>query len=62
VDQFSDALAQGERRAGDEHAEGRDQGPEVGFPPVPEGMAAVRVAAAAALGDEQEQVVGGIRE
>jgi hypothetical protein len=62
VDQFGDALAQGERRAGDEHAEGRDQGPEVGFPPVPEGMAAVRVAAAATLGDEQEQVVGGIRE
>jgi hypothetical protein len=62
VDQLSDALTQGERRAGHEHAEGRDQRPEVGFPPVPQGMAAVRVPGAATLGDEQEKVVGGIRE
>ena len=62
MDQFDNAVAQRERRVGDEHAEGRDQGPEVGFPPVPQGMANVRVAAAATLGDEQEQVVGGIRE
>jgi hypothetical protein len=62
VDQLGDALAQGERGAGDEHAEGRDQRPEVGFPPVPQGMPVVRAAGAATLGDEQEQVVGGIGE
>ena len=37
MDQLIDALAQGERRSDDEHAEGRDQRPEVGFPPVPRG-------------------------
>jgi hypothetical protein len=62
VEKFGDAIAQRERRAGDEHAEGRDQGPEVGFPPVPQGMAVVRTAGAATLGDEEEQVVGGIGE
>jgi hypothetical protein len=62
VDQFDNAIAQRKRRAGDEHTEGRDQRPEVGFPPVPQGMAAVRVTGAATLRDEEEQVVGGIRE
>jgi hypothetical protein len=62
VDQLVDALAQGERRGGDEHAQGRDQRPEVGFPPVPQGMLVVGRAAAATLGNKQEHVVGGIGE
>jgi hypothetical protein len=62
VDQLVDALAQGERRAGDEHAEGRDQRPEVGFPPVSQGMPVVRRAGTATLSDEEEEVVGGIGE
>jgi hypothetical protein len=35
---------------------------EVGFPPVPQRMPVVRAAGAATLGDEEEQVVGGISE
>jgi hypothetical protein len=37
LDQLLDALAQGERGTGDEHSDGRDQRPEIGFPPVPRG-------------------------
>jgi hypothetical protein len=47
MDQLVDAFSQGERRNGDEHAEGRDQRPEVGFPPVSEGVLVVGRAAAA---------------
>jgi hypothetical protein len=62
VDQLIDAVAQGERRTGNERAQGRDQRPEVGFPPVPEGMLLVGRAAAATLGYEQRQVAGAIGE
>jgi hypothetical protein len=62
MDQLVDAFSQGERRSGDEHAEGRDQRPEVGFPPVSEGMLVVGRAAAATLSNEEEHVVGGIGE
>src|SRR6202167_742366 len=62
MDQLADALAQRERRSGDEHAEGRDQPPEVGFSPVPEGMLVVGRAAAATLSNQEEHVVGGIGE
>jgi hypothetical protein len=62
VDQLLDTRTQGERRPGDEHAQGRDQRPEVGFPPVAQGMPLVRAADATTLSDEQEQVVGGIGE
>ena len=58
VDQFVDAVPQGERRAGDERAESRDQRPEVGFPPVPQRMLIIGRTAAAPLGNEQGQVVG----
>ena len=57
-----ESLAQGERRPGDEHSEGRDQRPEVGFPPVPQGMVIVGRAAAAMLSNEERQVVAGIGE
>jgi len=62
VDQLIDALTQGECRTGDEHAEGGDQRPEVGFPPVPQGMPVVSAAGTATLSDKEEQVVGGIGE
>ena len=58
MDQLINAVAQGERRAGGQHAEGSDQRPEVGFPPVPQGMLVVGRAAAATLSHEEEQVVG----
>jgi hypothetical protein len=38
VDQLLNAVTQGERRTGDKHAEGRDQRPEMDFPPVPQRM------------------------
>jgi hypothetical protein len=57
VDQLVDALAQGERGRDDEHAEGRDQRPEVGFPSVPQRMLSVSRAAAATLSHVQGQVV-----
>jgi hypothetical protein len=47
-----DALTQGERRAGDKYAYGRDQRPEVGFPPIPQGMLIVGWTAAATLSNE----------
>jgi len=62
MDQLLDAVPQRERRPGDEHAERRDQCPEVGLPPVPQGMLIVSRAAAAPLGNEQGQVVAGIGE
>ena len=62
VDQRIDAVTPGERRAGDDHAEGGDQRPEAGFPPVPQGMLVVGRAAAATLSHEQGQVVGVISE
>jgi hypothetical protein len=62
VDQLVDALAQGERGRDDEHAEGRDQRPEIGVPPVPQGMLLVGMAAATTLRDEQGQVVPAIGE
>ena len=36
------------------------QRPEVGFPPVPKGTLVVGTTAAATLGQEEEQIVGGI--
>ena len=62
MEQLIDALAQGERRSGDEHAEGRDQRPEVGLPPVSQRMLSVGRAAAAALRYEQGQVVAAVGE
>ena len=60
MDQLIDALTQGERRTGDKRAEGRDQRPEEGLPPIPQGMLIVGRAAAAALSHKKGQVVGGI--
>jgi len=62
VDQLLDAVTQGERRTGDERAEGRDQRPEMGFPPVPQGIPIVGRSVAATLSYEQGQVVGAIGE
>jgi hypothetical protein len=41
---------------------GRDQRPEVGFLPVPQGMLIVATSGTATLSDEEEQVVGSIGE
>ena len=49
MDQLIDALAQREEGAGDEHADDRDQRPEVGFPSIPERMLIVGRTAAPAL-------------
>jgi len=62
MDQLVDALTQREHGGGDEHSDGRDQRPEVSFPPVSQRMLSVGGAAAATLSHEQEQVVAAIGE
>jgi len=62
TDGWIDSLKQGECSPADEHSEGCDQCPKVGFTPVAQGMLIIRRVATATLSNVEGQVVGGIGE
>jgi len=62
MEQLVDAVAQGERRPGEERTARRDQCPEVRLSPMSQGVPLGGRPGAASLSDEHEEVVGGIGE